>query len=88
MSIDNIFFDEKYLNTFSKNKVQNDDYFYEKFENLKLGNILKTDLRSDLSSSQNDSDISATKEDNFINTDVLRLLNSSNVNIYFLISRN
>ncbi len=80
--MENLFvFDVKYSNTFSKNKAQNDDMFFEKFEDLKMGNLIKRGLKSDLSSSHNDSDISATKEDNFINTDVLRMLNSSNVKI-------
>jgi hypothetical protein len=76
---DNLFvFDVKYSH-FSKNKPQNDDMFFEKFEDLKMGNLIKKGLKSDLSSSNNDSEISATKEENFINTDVLKMLNASNV---------
>lgn len=75
-------FDVKNSN-FAKNNAQTGDNFFEKFEDLKLGNMIKNGLKSDLSSSNNDSQISAIKEENFINTDVLKLLNASNVKINF-----
>jgi len=80
---ENLFvFDVKNSN-FAKNNPQTGDNFFEKFEDLKLGNLIKNGLKSDLSSSNNDSLISAIKEENFINTDVLKLLNASNVKINF-----
>lgn len=80
----NIFvYDPKYSNTFSKNKVQNDEIFYEKYEYLK--DIKKGGSRTELSSSHNDSGLSLT-EGNFINTDVLKMINSSHVRIYLNIN--
>lgn len=74
--------DPKYSKTFSKNKVQNDEIFYEKYEYLKDNK--KAGSKTDLSSSHNDSGISLT-EGNFINTDVLKMINTSQlVNIKFL----
>ena len=81
LSVNNLFvFDVKYSNTFSKNKRQNDELFYVKFEDLKLYSEFKNGQKSDISSNAANESGLSLKEDNFINTDVLKLLDASNVN--------
>jgi len=62
-----------------------DDGFFDKFDTLKLGNYIKT-VTNEHSNSVNDNEISQNKEENLITLEVLRLLDSSNVN-FFLIFR-
>lgn len=69
-------------NNYHKNTQEYDDGFFDKFDTLKLGNYIKT-VTNDNSSSVNDNEISANKEENLITLEVLRLLDSSNVNIFF-----
>jgi hypothetical protein len=74
--MNNIFaFHGKYTNLFEKGKEQNDDSFYEKLATLNHKNNGKLH-KGDISSVHNDSSMSM-KEEHFINTDVLNMLNSS-----------
>jgi hypothetical protein len=66
-------------NNFHKTTQDYDDGFFDKFETLKLGNYIKT-VTNEHFNSVNENEISANKEENLITLDVLRLLDSSNVN--------
>jgi hypothetical protein len=79
LNTDNIFvFDVKYSDMFMKNKKQNDEMFFEKFEDLKIKNLIKNGLKADISYSHDDCEVSA-KEENFFNADFLKLINSPRV---------
>jgi len=86
-SKDNIFvFDVKYSEIFGKrNKKQNDDVFYEKFEDLKIiGNMNKKGyFKNELSYSHDDSEVSL-KEENFFNTEFIKMINSTSMVIYII----
>jgi hypothetical protein len=79
---DNIFvFDVRYSEIFGKkNKKQNDDVFYEKFEDLKIiGNMNKKGImKNELSYSHDDSEVSF-KEENFFNAEFIKIINSTSI---------
>ena len=68
-----------------KNNIQNDDIFYEKFEDLKIiGNIQKKGLtNSENSYTQDDSQLSL-REENFFNTEFIKMINSTTIVRNFL----
>ncbi len=82
ISNDNIIvFDVKYSEIFrKKNKKQNDEVFYEKFQDLKIiGNMdKKNQIKSEISYSHDDSQVSF-KEENFFNAEIIKMINSTNM---------